>query len=246
MIMHDRYFLKWKLFHENISESLRELREDEDFFNVTLAFEDDKKIETNGFILSAYSPMLKDIIKRNNKQMHTIIFLSGMNHSIISSLLDFMYNGEVSVPKENVNLFLLSAKVLKVKGLSQVYSDELDENDAKDTEDVPNSDSMINKMEDVKGEIPEKEQVDLKNQRKLVKNVINYQELKAGKNNAETSKNHKCSRCEEHFQELDQLDSHFTYYHGQGSEIYCPICNKKFGNRNTRNVHKFRHHKKLL
>merc|ERR1712202_124862 len=106
------------MFHENINESFWELKDDSDFHNVTLAFDDEKQIDVNRMVLSACSPVLKSIIKKS-KQPHTFIYLSGLNSSTISSLIDFMYNGEVSVVQEDLDGFLSAANRLKIKGLSQ-------------------------------------------------------------------------------------------------------------------------------
>merc|ERR1711862_163500 len=100
--MGDKYQIEWKLFQENLSEAMKELRNDRDFFNVTLAFDDENCIEAHSFVLSACSTVLKRVIKRN-KDPHTFIFLSGHSSTLVSHLVDFMYHGEVSVPREEVD-----------------------------------------------------------------------------------------------------------------------------------------------
>merc|ERR1711936_285361 len=51
-------------------------------------------------------------------QMHPIIFLKDVPPSDFERLLQFMYHGEVRVPNEDLESLILTAKSLKVKGLS--------------------------------------------------------------------------------------------------------------------------------
>jgi len=48
----DKFCLRWNDFESNISVAFRELREDKDFFDVTLAC-DDEQIQAHKVILSA-------------------------------------------------------------------------------------------------------------------------------------------------------------------------------------------------
>ena len=49
----EKFCLKWNDFETNISLSFRELREEKDFFDVTLACDDDNQIHAHKVILSA-------------------------------------------------------------------------------------------------------------------------------------------------------------------------------------------------
>ena len=52
----EKFCLKWNDFQENVSGSFRELKEDQDFCDVTLASEGDQQIEAHKVILAASSP----------------------------------------------------------------------------------------------------------------------------------------------------------------------------------------------
>lgn len=41
----DKFCLRWNDFESNISSAFRELRDDADFFDVTLASEDDRQVK---------------------------------------------------------------------------------------------------------------------------------------------------------------------------------------------------------
>jgi hypothetical protein len=53
----EKFCLRWNDFEGNISAAFRELRDDKDFFDVTLAC-DDEQIQAHKVILSACSPFL--------------------------------------------------------------------------------------------------------------------------------------------------------------------------------------------
>merc|ERR1712179_792553 len=113
----DKFCLKWNDFESNISTAFRDLREDKDFFDVTLAC-DDEQIEAHKVILSACSPFFKTILKRN-RHAHPLLYLRGVKYSDLLSVLNFMYHGEVNVAQEDLNSFLAVAEDMKVKGLTQ-------------------------------------------------------------------------------------------------------------------------------
>jgi len=109
--------LRWNDFESNISVAFQELREDKDFFDVTLAC-DENQIQAHKVILSACSPFFRTVLKRN-KHEHPLLYLKGVKYSDIVAVLNFMYHGEVNVAQEDLNSFLAVAEDLKVKGLTQ-------------------------------------------------------------------------------------------------------------------------------
>jgi len=113
----EKFCLKWNDFEKNISGAFREIREDKDFFDVTLACDDDQ-LQAHKVILSACSPFFRTILRRN-KHDHPLLYLKGVKYADLVSVLNFMYHGEVNVAQEELNSFLAVAEDLKVKGLTQ-------------------------------------------------------------------------------------------------------------------------------
>ena len=113
----DKFCLRWNDFENNISTAFRELREDKDFFDVTLAC-DDNQLQAHKVILSACSPFFRSVLKKNPHQ-HPLLYLKGVKYEDILSVLNFMYHGEVNVAQEELNSFLAVAEDLQVKGLTQ-------------------------------------------------------------------------------------------------------------------------------
>jgi len=113
----EKFCLRWNDFESNISSAFRELRDDKDFFDVTLAC-DDEQIQAHKVILSACSPFFRNILRRNPHQ-HPLLYLKGVKYTDLQSVLNFMYHGEVNVAQEELNSFLAVAEDLRVKGLTQ-------------------------------------------------------------------------------------------------------------------------------
>jgi len=113
----DKFCLRWNDFESNISAAFKELRDDKDFFDVTLACDDDQLL-AHKVILSACSPFFKTVLRRNRHQ-HPLLYLKGVKYQQLVAVLNFMYHGEVNVAQEELNSFLAVAEELKVKGLTQ-------------------------------------------------------------------------------------------------------------------------------
>jgi len=113
----EKFCLRWNDFESNISVAFRELREDKDFFDVTLAC-DDEQIQAHKVILSACSPFFRTVLRRN-PHAHPLLYLKGVKFGDLQSVLNFMYHGEVNVAQEELNSFLAIAEELRVKGLTQ-------------------------------------------------------------------------------------------------------------------------------
>jgi len=113
----EKFCLRWNDFESNISVAFREIREEKDFFDVTLSV-GDRQLQAHKLILSACSPFFRSVL-RKNPHPHPLLYLKGVEFSDLQSVLNFMYHGEVNVAQEELNSFLAVAEDLKVKGLTQ-------------------------------------------------------------------------------------------------------------------------------
>lgn len=108
-----------------MSGSFRELRAESDFFDVTLGCDESngKVLQAHKVILSACSSffkrMLKEQMTSTGLTSSPYVYLRGVKFSDLSSILDFMYQGEVNVAQNELNSFLAVAEDLQVKGLTQ-------------------------------------------------------------------------------------------------------------------------------
>ena len=117
MANEENFCLKWSDFESNISKAFSELKNDEDFCDVTLAC-DGNMVQAHKVILSACSPYFRYLLK-SNKHPHPLLYLKGVKYEEIKSLLDFMYDGEVSIAQDQLSSFLAVAEDLQVKGLAK-------------------------------------------------------------------------------------------------------------------------------
>ena len=116
----EKFCLRWNDFESNISGAFKNLRDDKDFFDVTLACEDEQ-IQGHKVILAACSPFFRNILRRNPHQ-HPLLYMKGVKYADLQAVLNFMYHGEVNVAQEELNSFLSVAEDLRVKGLTQNQS----------------------------------------------------------------------------------------------------------------------------
>ena len=54
----EKICLKWNDFQETISSSFKDLRQDKDFADVTLACEDGHQVTAHKVVLSSFNPLL--------------------------------------------------------------------------------------------------------------------------------------------------------------------------------------------
>jgi hypothetical protein len=112
----DKFCLKWNEFEANIRESFMTLREEERFFDVTLATDDGHQIQAHKMILSAGSHFFSDIFTKNNHS-NMLIYLKGISSAYLQHVTDFLYNGEAFITQEELKVFIETAQELQVKGL---------------------------------------------------------------------------------------------------------------------------------
>ena len=233
----EKYSIKWNDYHSNISASFRSLREEEDFYDVTLV-SDDIQISAHKVILSACSSFFKTILKRNPHQ-HPLIYLTGVSADNLSSIIDYIYNGEVDLHQAQIITFLDSAKKFEIQGLMskdlnvkeeayvyeqieetlfQKYSQNLEENDKRNQ----NETKKVMKIEDPN----DHEEIDAK---------ITELVTRIGK--AWT-----CKTCGKITRDKTNLRSHIEV-HLEGLSFPCSICDKSFRTRITLATHKSKTHR---
>ena len=126
------YSLSWNTYSDHLRGLMKELMMNEDFADVTLVTEDKKQIKANIHILSACSPVFKDILKK--EKTNQIMYLRGIQFPELESIMQYIYLGEATIHKERMDEFLAVAKSLEIKELcnagpekkdGQVDADEL-------------------------------------------------------------------------------------------------------------------------
>ena len=94
----EKLCLQWNDFRDNISSAFGDLRDDEEFTDVTLACEDGQQVKVHKVVLIASSPFFLNLLKKN-KHPHPLVFMRGVKFEDLVSMVDFLYNGIAYVDK---------------------------------------------------------------------------------------------------------------------------------------------------
>jgi len=114
--MGELFCFQSKVFKRDTAKSWRGLQEEKHLCDMTLACTDGQ-VETHKIVLSACSPVFRNLIKRHPHN-HPLIFLRGVKYKEIVYMLSFMYQGEVNIPQEELQDFLEVGQDLKLAGLT--------------------------------------------------------------------------------------------------------------------------------
>ncbi|XP_048510126.1 broad-complex core protein isoforms 1/2/3/4/5 isoform X8 [Athalia rosae] len=123
MVDTQHFCLRWNNYQSSITSAFENLRDDEDFVDVTLAC-DGKSLKAHRVVLSACSPYFRELLK-STPCKHPVIVLQDVAFSDLHALVEFIYHGEVNVHQRSLSSFLKTAEVLRVSGLTQ-QSDQTD------------------------------------------------------------------------------------------------------------------------
>ena len=115
----DKYTLTWHSYPDYLREMMREMMTSDDFTDVTLVTDDKKTIKAHRNILSACSPVFKNILQMEINNSHPVIYLRGIQYPEIESILQFIYLGEAKFHEERMNEFLSVSKNLEIRELSK-------------------------------------------------------------------------------------------------------------------------------
>ena len=137
----EKYSLTWHTYSDHLKGMMKELMTNEDFSDVTLVTEDKKQIKANINILSACSPVFKEIFKKEKKSS-TIMYLRGIQFSEIESIMQFIYLGEATFSEERIDEFIAVAKSLEIKELCNAEPGTNDEPEEEQTTTDPVTSSV--------------------------------------------------------------------------------------------------------
>ena len=132
----EKYTITWHNYSDHLREALREMITSSGFADVTLVTDDKQQIRAHRNILSGCSPVFKSILQIDSNSTNPVIYLRGIQHSEMESIMQFIYLGEAKFNEERMSEFLMVSKNLEIKYLStgierndQTPSDESVEHD---------------------------------------------------------------------------------------------------------------------
>lgn len=110
--------LKWTNYHSSVSSVFQSLRETEQFTDVTISTCEGNSMRAHRLVLCAASTYFRDILAGTNSWQHPVVILKDIPYTDLVSILEFIYTGSVSIPPDNLQSLLLTAKFLCISGLS--------------------------------------------------------------------------------------------------------------------------------
>ena len=86
------------------------------FSDVTLVSEDLQEFSAHKLVLSACSSFFQQILETRQKE-HLVLFLSRVTSKDLSNILEFVYQGALNVPMDEVDQFVSAGNILNIKGI---------------------------------------------------------------------------------------------------------------------------------
>ena len=238
----EKFSLKWNDFTSNVQKSFRNLRREEDFFDITLVGDDYKHVTAHKVVLSSCSEYFKGVFSNNKKhfQSHAFICLEGLNHGDLNNVLDYIYQGEVQIQQEELDRFLGIAQRLKLEGLIGGSEQENPDED----DDIELEEKVITNQQDVS--VAKKENKIQRNRGDIVsQNIANLDELDQ-KVKESYSKDvtgfYTCHYCSKSFKKKDHIREHVEIHFGDLS-LPCAFCDTTHSNRKSLRQHTSKYHK---
>lgn len=113
----EQYSFNWSNHMGHIRSSLATLFNEGLLVDVTLCCEGGR-LSAHKILLSMCSPYFKDVFKENPCS-HPIVILKDVTCNVMEALLQFMYDGEVTVDYEDFASFIKTAELLQISGLTE-------------------------------------------------------------------------------------------------------------------------------
>ena len=102
----ENFSLKWHTYSDHLKSMMMDWMMNENFSDVTLVTDDKKHIYANINVLSACSPVFRDILKKE-KNSSPIMYLRGIHFTEMKSIMEFIYLGEATLYEEGQRNFSL-------------------------------------------------------------------------------------------------------------------------------------------
>ena len=259
----EKLCLKWNDFQENILSGFKDLRQGNEFTDVTLACEDGQQVGAHKIVLTSFSPLFKNLLK-SNKHQHPIVYMRGVKSDELHAILDFLYCGEANVYQEHLDSFLAMADELKLKGLTGNGNEkEHDESPSVPTNDFKREPFYRNEPTLQKRKQPETElrksfetqtertlslvnstvSTDLNQLDEQIKSMIDSSENFVTRKNGKQQRAYVCKMCSKELRDMTDMTRHVEANHLTDIAHSCDICGKISRSRNGLRLHTSKEHK---
>lgn len=246
----ERLALRWNDFGDNIQSTFHDLQESQNFTDVTLVCEDGDHMEAHKVILAASSPLFLNILTKL-KNPHPMIYMKSIAKHNLSSVLSYIYKGEVSIEQMELDSFLVLAEELQLKGLTRNDTSQELENPkqtptkVKVEEKMDLSDNNLLSVEETKnasmeGNAQNYNVIVVNNSEgieELDRKIENIMERSDG--------GYLCILCGKRTKDKPKMRGHIEAYHIKGFTHECKICGRSYKSRASLQVHNSTSHRKV-
>ena len=247
----------WKTFQTHIAQSLQDLVTEGNFADVTLVSDEQIQIPAHKIVLSACSPVLKNLLL-NNPHSHPLLYIRGVKQQELQSILQFMYLGEATINIDHINEFMEIAKDLKLKEFMNDNSLKYNIDDVKG--ELENPKYLADSIESYLYSEPEQNniEVDIEEHASLIDDAAKFDDNTSAssssipentnldteeqidikeKNEVSMEKVFKCQNCDSVYKSKNYLRSHQQTKH-EGRYFPCNQCDFKSQFRENVSKHK--------
>ena len=251
--MSEKLCLQWNDYQDNIKSSFGNLRDDNDFADVTLACDDGQQLEAHKVILASSSPFFQKLLARN-KHQHPVIYMRRVKYDDLLAIMDFLYRGEANVFQDDLDSFLALAEDLQLKGLMGKGDEKIELDEKHSTSISPDRTANIQKtlkrdhglgratehpivktdrtMATMSGDYS----IDIVELEEKVKSLMEKSENRIANGPNSWTSAHKCKVCGKEGLGRNIKD-HIEANHLDGVAIPCHICDKTFRSRRALSIH---------
>merc|ERR1712126_241775 len=199
----EKYNLNWHTYSDHLRDLLHNMRKLEYLTDVTLVCDDQRQFKAHKIVLSACGTVFKNIID-SLPLNSSVIYLRGIQHQEMESILEFMYLGVATFYQERMKEFLNVAKRLEIKEISKDVEFN-DEEEANDEQDAPETTQHQSKDKEDDSETDS-------NVNTKIKSIFHS-----------TNGRFPCDQCEKQFTQQINLKTHIKSIH-EGVKYPCNQC----------------------
>ena len=224
-IVSEKYNVLWEGYNDHLRQMLHSMMKFDEFTDGTLVSDDLQEIQAHRVVLSACSPVLKNMLQKRNGGV-PVIYLKGIKFSEMEPILQFMYLGITTVEQSKISGFLEVAKNLEIKELSK---------DVKMSDSPQNKRSIpepqyqnIQKNTVIEDPLSMVESPSLKEVKPNVgqifydkngKEFVNVEQVLGTVKSEPNKKLFKCDQCEHVFVDEGRFLEHYKTAHGPEAEV---------------------------
>ena len=226
----EKHTLYWHTYTDHLREMFHEMLKTSELADVTLVSDDLRQFKAHKIVISACSAVFKQILK-DLPQNSSVIYLRGIQHQEMESILQFMYLGETTFDQERMNELFNVAKNLEIKDLNanvelvdtrneEEIQDKESDDEENNAEPIP---QQINAPSEVKKDLEIRES---NSSFEFSEDIKDKQNLKVEKPNLTIQKkvtNFSCEHCDFQATRKANLKVHIESKH-EGVKWACNQC----------------------